>query len=485
MHKKIGLLIFGLGLSILTMAQSVPSNKKNVNTIPYPYKNPVIRHMYTADAAPHVMPDGKVWMVTSVDSKEGGGYASMHSYHTFSSSDMVNWTDHGEIFNLNDALEGKPEPNGQDWALWAPDMVYRNGMYYLFYPVRIANKALNSTLGENGESYIAVAISDNPAHHFKVLNPRIKKTEGIDPAIFVDDDGQPYLYWGNRMAAKLKENMIELATDPVQLDLNTDRFMEAIWMEKHADKYYVSYHTLYNWKIAITDENADDSNRKRSELAYSVGNNPMGPFKYMGTFNYELGQNVKNGPRLDASKKYVPWRYMQSNHGGIVEYHGQNYLFYHTSALSSWKQDEFKGPGTWTQRSVCVDKLNYNLNGSIIPVQQTIECVPEVKVDQPYEIRLQDKKVRITAKQRVLKYEHVELGTGYYYFELNASVKKPLKAEIRLDSQTGKLLGTVLINKDGVSGSFLRNANGKHTVYLLFNDEIEIKSARFYAGSSL
>lgn len=69
--------------------------------------------------------------------------------------------------------------------------------------------------------------------------------------------------------------------------------------------------------------------------------------------NYELGVGVKNGPNLPGYD-YVPWRLTQSNHGGIVEYHGQEYLFYHTSALSSWRQDRFQGPGTWTQRSVCI-----------------------------------------------------------------------------------------------------------------------------------
>lgn len=195
-------IIFALcAVALLTVsATGQQQGKPNVNTIPYPFGNPVIKHMYTADAAPHVMPDGKVWMVTSVDSDNGGGYATMHCYHTFSSSDMVKWTDHGEVFNLNDALQGKPEPKGQDWALWAPDMVYRNGKYYLFYPVRIANDALETAKGNNGESYIAVAVSDHPSHKFTVLNPRIEGTKGIDPAVFVDDDGQCYLYWGEHNA---------------------------------------------------------------------------------------------------------------------------------------------------------------------------------------------------------------------------------------------------------------------------------------------
>nr|MBP6411251.1 hypothetical protein [Pseudarcicella sp.] len=79
----------------MVFAQKNPAGKKNTNTKPYPYGNPVIHHMYTADASPRVMPDGKVWMVTSVDDENGGGYSTMHSYHTFSSSDMKSWTDHG------------------------------------------------------------------------------------------------------------------------------------------------------------------------------------------------------------------------------------------------------------------------------------------------------------------------------------------------------------------------------------------------------
>ena len=483
--KSILVICFAL-ISTLFFAQSKQSGKQNVNNHAYPYGNPIIRHMYTADAAPHVMPDGKVWIVTSVDSDLGGGYGTMHCYHSFSSPDMVHWTDHGEIFNLNDALQGKPEPQGQDWALWAPDMVYRNGKYYLYYPVRIANDALETAKGNNGESYIAVAVSDNPGHHFKVINPRIEKTGGIDPAIFVDDDGLPYLYWGSHNAAKLKENMYELAEEPKKLDVNTDRFMEAIWMDKHDGKFYLSYHTIYNWKVKITDENANDSNRLKSELAYSVGDSPMGPFKYMGTFNFELGVNVNNGPRIDETKKYVPWRYMQSNHGGIVEFHGQEYLFYHTSALSSWRQDEFKGPGTWTQRSVCVDKLNYNADGTIIPVQQTIESVPAVVINQPFEINLLKKPTVVNENKRILSFEKVNLGTGYYYFGLTAlNVSKPCRAEIRLDSPTGKLVGTALVNNNGVSECSLRGANGIHMVYLVFNESIKISQIHFFAGKPM
>ncbi|MEL7118286.1 MAG: family 43 glycosylhydrolase, partial [Bacteroidota bacterium] len=164
----------------------------------YPYGNPVITHMYTADAAPHVMPDGRVWMVTSVDHEEGGGYATMHKYHTFSSADLVNWVDHGEVLNVWEVLGSNQEPENEDWALWAPDMIYHRGKYYLYFPIRILH---TDTLRPNGgrvvTSYIAVAESESPDQKFTVINPKIEGTRGIDPSVFIDDDGEKYLYFGN------------------------------------------------------------------------------------------------------------------------------------------------------------------------------------------------------------------------------------------------------------------------------------------------
>ncbi len=483
MNKKFNLLIVLFAFFILSaVAQTVPVGKKNVNTKTYPYGNPVIRHMYTADASPKVMPDGKVWMITSVDHEDGGGYQTMHCYHAFSTTDMVNWTDHGEVFNINDALQGKPEPDGEDWALWAPDMIYRNGKYYLYYPVRILYKA--GGYEENTRkttSYTAVAVSDAPDKKFKVINPFIEGTGGIDPAVFIDDDGQPYLYYGTHMGAKLKENMYQIDGKPIKLDVDDEHFMEAIWMHKRNNKYYISYHAHYG--KPIDPENPDDPKRLKSLLDYGVSDNPFGPFKHIGTMNYELGVNVNEGPKY-KDKNYVPWRLYQSNHGGIVEYHGQDYLFYHTSALSSWRQDEFKGPGTWTQRSVCIDSLKYKADGTIIPVQQTLKSVDKVVVSQPFEINILKKPLQLKANKLSLKFKKVNLGSGYYFFGLNATnVNKPTRAEIRIDSPKGKLLGTVLINKNGISECSLRDANGTHNVYVVFDTAIKLENMRIFAGN--
>jgi arabinoxylan arabinofuranohydrolase len=477
-NYRLGIICF----LFLVSGIAVFAQKKNSNTKTYPYGNPVIKHMYTADASPHVMPDGRMWMVTSVDSDEGGGYPTMHKYHTFSSPDMVTWKDHGEIFNIDDVMP--KDVRKQDWALWAPDMIYRNGKYYLYYPIWIHHTDSVRPNGKEGRvvtSYIGVAVSDSPDKRFTVLKSKIEGTSGIDPSIFADDDGTVYLAWGHKKMAKLKDNMMELDTKPVELDLGTDRFMEAIWIHKRFGKYYISYHTKYGNKI--DKENPDDPNRDKSEIAYSYADNINGPYQYGGTINYELGVNVKNGPILPG-RNYVPWRLTQSNHVGITEYHGQDYLFYHTSALSSWRQDEFKNMGTWTQRSVCVDKLNHSTDGSIIPVKQTIEGVEKVTIKQPFKIELLKNQVSLSA-DKTLSYPNTPLGTGYYYFSVEAkNVTIPFMLQVK--TKQGVLLTTVPVKQNGTVEVGVNYAKGVQDIVLnpvgSTNAAILI-SACFFAGS--
>lgn len=463
---------------------TVFAQKKNSNTKSYPYGNPVIKHMYTADASPHVMPDGRMWMVTSVDSEDGGGYPTMHKYHTFSSADMVTWKDHGEVFNIDDVMP--KDVVKQAWALWAPDMIYRNEKYYLYYPIWIHHTDSVRPNGKEGRvvtSYIGVAVSDAPDKHFSVLKPKIEGTSGIDPAVFADDDGSVYLLWGHKKMAKLKDNMMELETKPVELNLGTERFMEAIWMHKRNGKYYISYHTKYGNKI--DKENPDDPSREKSEIAYSFADNINGPYKYGGIVNYELGVSVNNGPKLPG-KNYVPWRLTQSNHVGIAEFHGQDYLFYHTSALSSWRQDEFKNMGTWTQRSVCVDKLNYISDGSIIPVQQTMEGVEKVTIKQPYEIELLKNPVALTVN-KALNFSNIQLGTGYYYFSVE--VKNVTTAFVlQVKTKEGILLATVPVKHNGIMEVGLNYAKGVHDIVISPVENTgtaTITKARFFAGAPI
>lgn len=470
----------------------------------FPYQNPVIQHMYTADPSPHVFPDGRVWMVTSVDNVEKGGFARMHSYHTFSSADMVNWVDHGEIFNLEDALQGEiEEPSVDDWMLWAPDIIYRRGKYYLFYPVRIIHR---EDLRPNGNprvtAYTAVAVSDAPDQRFEVLNPRIEGTHHIDPAIFIDDDDQIYLYQGRHEGGRLKENMMEFATEPIEMDIDNDDFVEASWMHKYEGQYYFSWHSASQRPIDL--DNPDDPSRAKSTLDFSYASSPLGPFQFGGIFNFEPGVGVTNGPKLPGYD-FVPWREQLSNHGGTIEYHGQWYLFYHTAALSSWNLDEFKGPGDNTRRSVCIDYMYHEGDGKIKIVQQTMESVAAVMVNQPFEIQIDLDEIEVVNgatvendqiifedQESVIKIPDVNLGSGYYYFGMKASQCSESAFEIRLDSEDGVLCGTILFDQsypsaDGLVDTFLREAHGIHDVYLVFESqatsELYAEDLRFFAGA--
>ena len=442
--------------------------KKNVNTKPYPYGNPVVTHMYTADAAPRVMPDGRVWMVTSVDDMEHPGYSNMHAVHAFSSADMRHWEDHGTLISLDDL----GQPDGEDWAIWAPDIIYRNGIYYLYFPMR------NLLKDGSTDRYVVVAENDSMDKQFKVTNSRMKGVEraGLDPSVFIDDDGKAYLYWNQTLMGKLDDSMREIDGNMFKLDIGAKNFMEAAWMHKHGGKYYFNYHTKYDGKV--DKNNPDDPKRKKSHLDYSIGDSPTGPLNYMGTVNKELGFGVEHGPKLPG-KDYVPWRLTQSNHGAMLEFHGQEYFFYHTSALSSWRQDEFKGPGTWTQRSVCVDYLNYNSDGSIIPVKQTVEGVAAVTIDQPFEIKLGEG----------TEFKNVNLGSGYYYFDVKLEKAMPGgRIEIHLDRPDGMLIGTLLADEEtmkrngGISDTFLREARGKHDIHLVAKGDVAFSNPRFFAG---
>jgi arabinoxylan arabinofuranohydrolase len=491
---KIKFLLSVLMLSGFCFGQNVQKGKPNINDKPYPYGNPIIHNMYTADAAPKIMPDGRLWMVTSVDSELGGGYSAMHAVHAFSTADMVNWVDEGELINLSDLGE-KP---GEDWAIWAPDIVYKNGIYYLYFPMR------NILADGSMDRYCVVAESNSLHKKFKVTNPRIEgANNALDPSVFVDDDGTAYLYWNQMSMAVLKDNMREINGKSFKLDIGAKNFMEASWMDKRHGIYYFNYHTKYGNKV--DKDNPDDPNREKSELDYSMGNSPKGPLIHKGVLNYELGVNVNDGPKYPG-KNYVPWRLTQSNHGGVVEFHGQEYLFYHTSALSSWRQDEFKNMGTWTQRSVCVDSVKYNADGTIIPVQQTIQSVGKVIINQPFSISLPLKNAKLSKGMKIksnqitalsgssIAFEKIDLGTGYYYFSVKVeNIVKNGRIEIRRDSPDGYLMGTIKLNEksnitnNGVSDTFLREAYGKHTVYMIFssesNEKIIVSKPQFFAGS--
>lgn len=223
--------------------------------------NPFIRHMYTADPSAHVWEDGRLYVYASHDIAPPRGCDLMDRYHVFSTDDMINWTDHGEILSSDQVPWGRKEGG----FMWAPDCAYRNGTYYFYFPHP-------SETDWNDSWEIGVATSDKPAEGFKVQGYIEGMDPMIDPCVFVDDDGQAYIYnggGGTCKGGKLKDNMIEL-DGPMRTMEGLSDFHEATWIHKYNGKYYLSY-----------SDNHDDG-EKHNRMCYAISDSPLGPWEYKG-----------------------------------------------------------------------------------------------------------------------------------------------------------------------------------------------------------
>jgi beta-xylosidase len=284
------------------------------------HKNPFITNMYTADPSAHVWADGRLYVYPSHDIDPPRGCDLMDQYHVFSTNDMVNWRDEGQILQASQVPWNTPDGN----FMWAPDCAFKNGTYYFYFP-HPSGTPWNTTWK------IGVATSTKPASDF-VVQKYIDGLESlIDPTVFVDDGGQAYFYYGGGGVCKggrLKDNMMEIDGTMQTMQGLVD-FHEATWVHKRNGLYYLSY-----------ADNHDVGGLK-NQMRYAVSKSPLGPWTYKGIF-------------IDPTDSYT-------DHGSIVEYKGQWYAFYHNSALSHYD---------WL-RSICVDTLGYNEDGTIKKLIQT------------------------------------------------------------------------------------------------------------------
>lgn len=323
---------------------SAASNKKYLS-------QPLITSIYTADPSAHVF-NGKIYVYPSHDYDAGlpdndnGDQYAMQDFHVLSMDSIG-----GKVTDNGIALDIKDIP----WAgkqLWAPDAVFKDGKYYLYFPVK----------DKQGIFHMGVATADKPIGPFKAEPNPIKGSYSIDPAVFTDTDGSAYMYfggiWGGQLqrwkdgkydqngsktdllqddkpaltvqVARLSNNLLEFAEKPrdgVIVDKNgkpllgkdhDKRFFEGSWMHKYNGKYYLTYST-------------GDTHL----LAYAIGNTPYGPFTYQGTF-------------LEPVQGWT-------THHSIIEFKGKWYLFYHDTQLS----------GKNHLRNVKVTELVHNTDGSI------------------------------------------------------------------------------------------------------------------------
>lgn len=280
--------------------------------------NPLVRHIYTADPAPLVYND-RFYIFTGHD--EGGSGWTLNGWHVLSSADMVHWTDHGEVLGVKDI----------GWLnksqAWAAHCVYKNGKFYFY-------------ICDSGEIGVAVSDSILGPYTDALGKPLISNAtpgacpgdDNIDPAVFIDDDGEAYIYWGTDgvvRQAKLKSSMIEI-DGQITVPQGINRFFEASWVHKKDNVYYYSY-AAYN----------NDGKAWPSNIDYATSSNPLGPWEYKGTMNGFAGTGT--------------------NHGGIVEFKDKWYFVYHTDYLSD---------GEPWKRSVQVNYLYYGDNGSIKKIVQ-------------------------------------------------------------------------------------------------------------------
>ncbi|BBI30836.1 hypothetical protein KCTCHS21_02350 [Cohnella abietis] len=251
----------------------------------------------------------------------------MDKFHVFSSDNMVDWVDEGEILSADDVSWGRPEGG----FMWAPDAAYKEGKYYFYFPHP-------SETNWNKSWKIGVATSDKPAADFNVKG-YIEGLPGdslIDPSVFRDDDGSYYLYaggGGKSYGVKLADDMMSMDGQLKQFAELQD-FHEATWVFKREGIYYLMY---------------ADNHSGGNQMRYATSDSPLGPWKNRGVF-------------LDPVKN------SGTTHGSIVQFKGNWYLFYHNAEISS----------NGTLRSVCVDRVFFNEDGTIQKVKQTTEGVPAV-----------------------------------------------------------------------------------------------------------
>ncbi len=383
-------------------------------------QNPIIMDQFTADPSARVF-EGKVYVYPSHDilaNEERGrvGWFCMEDYHVFSSDNLSDWTDHGVIVSQNKVNW----VDSTSYSMWAPDCIAKNGKYYFYFPSKPKTGRFFS---------IGVAVADKPYGPFTPQPEPIENVRGVDPNPFIDKDGQAYLYWSARniYMAKLKENMLELATEPQIIENLPDKGLkEGPYVFERNGIYYLTYPHVQN---------------KTERLEYAIGDNPMGPFKVTGVI-------------MDESPSSC-W----TSHQSIIEFKSQWYLFYHDSDLS---------PNFDKNRSIRIDSLFFNEDGTIKKVTHTLRGVGVTDASQKIQIdrysRISEKGTSITfldtlntfegwktilhAPDAWIQYNSVDFGSNKLKsVNVRALSKNGGALQLRLNKVDGPVIAQMEIHK--------------------------------------
>lgn len=418
--------------------------------------NPVVQTNFTTDPAPMVHND-TLYVYTGHD-EDGADFFWMQEWRVYSTTDMVNWTDHGSPLAIEDF----------EWAddrAWAPQCIERDGKFYFYVPLH--SKLTNAMA-------IGVAVGDTPVGPFRdaIGRPLVDGSwDYIDPTVFIDDDGQAYLYWGNPEIyyVKLNKDMVSFdgevckveqtvegfgAPGPKERVKSTeykDMYTEGPWFYRRGDKYYLLY----------------AAGGVPEHIAYSMSNSPTGPWRYMGEIM----------PLSDTGSF--------TNHCGVTDYKGRSYFFYHTGKLP-------RGGGFG--RSIAVEEFSYKPDGTFPIIMPTDSGVAPVGYLDPYrrveaETMAWSQGVRVEPNARsgvyvsdihdgdYIRVNNVNFGSGGPAV-FGASVASALRGgriEVRVDAPDGEL--AALMDVPGTGGweewkyietRALAEIPGVHDIYFVF-----------------
>ncbi|KDN54372.1 glycoside hydrolase family 43 protein [Flavobacterium seoulense] len=413
-------------------------------------QNPIIQTNYTADPAPMVY-NGKVYLYTSHD-EDNSTWFTMNDWRLYTTEDMVNWTDHGAVLSYKEF----------DWAkmnAWAPQCIERKGKFYMYVPI-------TDRQGKNG---IGVAVADSPYGPFidPLGKPLISNSSAdIDPTVFIDDDDQAYLTWGNPGCyyVKLNEDMISTEGEIKQVPNTVEAFgkrsvddpkrpttyEEGPWLYKRKDLYYLLF----------------AAGPISEHIGYSTSKSPTGPWKYQGVVMPTQGASF-------------------TNHPALIDFKGKSYFFYHNGALPG---------GGGFNRSVCVEEVKFNKDGTIVQMNMTegikqslVPLNPYIKTEaetiawsegvKSFKNNVVENFITAQYNDAYTKVKEVDFrkeGASKFTARLGTTHNSNVTMEIRLDSKDGELLGTVKVPMTGGDDRWsiqtidIKKVFGIHDVYFIF-----------------
>jgi hypothetical protein len=293
-------------------------------------RSPVLPGL-NADPDVHYL-NGEYWIYPTTDGFQGWSGTKFKAY---SSKDLVHWKDHGVIVDLG------PDVTWADKNAWAPAIAERNGKYYFYFCA---------------EQQIGVAVADSPAGPFKdalgkplVAKGGSLKGQMIDPAVYTDDDGKSYLYWGNGhgYVVPLNDDMVSFDASQVK-DITPDNFREGAFVIKRKGTYY------FMWS-------EDDTRSENYHVAYATGPSPLGPWTKRGTI----------------LSKRPDYGILGTGHHSVVNAPGTDdwYMVYHRFALNG----PGKPGGDGMHRETTIDRMRFAADGTILPVVPTLESIRPVR----------------------------------------------------------------------------------------------------------